>query len=366
MRLLDFILGNKKEKQRLERERLAELERQHKAEEERIAKEREARLGENRRKEAERQARLKVEAGNSKKYQILDFYLDCSHWRDQHEKLKKTPLVLPVKRIDIEEEEDIREKYKVNSLPKLILVDMNGKEIHRWKGITEPSEINEYLFDNGFADSPKTQEIKNNSNTEQDVFKQTDMKLASQFVVESMSDLEYAPYSGFSDDFATSELQKQFAHYCLMVKSNLAMDAVGQSHPFMLAVKQHIRNYIADSSNKDNQAMKYLYELEDMNLLIQQVSMLTLHANMKRIQNISNITHEEFHLAMNPEQVALSMGFYTYFTILVNDNINEDDFNELFVESWINYYANIQARLFMFRMRGNTWKNDFKGVLLDD
>ena len=30
MRLLDFILGNKKEKQRLERERLAELERQHK------------------------------------------------------------------------------------------------------------------------------------------------------------------------------------------------------------------------------------------------------------------------------------------------------------------------------------------------
>ena len=65
MRLLDFILGNKKEKQRLERERLAELERQHKAEEARIAKEREARLAENRRKEAERQARLKVEAPSS-------------------------------------------------------------------------------------------------------------------------------------------------------------------------------------------------------------------------------------------------------------------------------------------------------------
>lgn len=62
MRLLDFILGNKKEKQRLERERLAELERQHKAEEARIAKEREARLAENRRKEAERQARLRAQA----------------------------------------------------------------------------------------------------------------------------------------------------------------------------------------------------------------------------------------------------------------------------------------------------------------
>ena len=62
MRLLDLILGNKKEKQRLERERLAELERQHKAEEARIAKEREARLAENLRKEAERQARLRAQA----------------------------------------------------------------------------------------------------------------------------------------------------------------------------------------------------------------------------------------------------------------------------------------------------------------
>ena len=62
MRLLDFILGNKKEKQRLERERLAELKHQHKAEEASIAKEREARLAENRRKEAERQARLRAQA----------------------------------------------------------------------------------------------------------------------------------------------------------------------------------------------------------------------------------------------------------------------------------------------------------------
>ena len=69
------------------------------------------------------------------------------------------------------------------------------------------------------------------------------------------------------------------------------------------------------------------------------------------------------------------MGLYTYFTILVNDNLSADDFNELFVESWIKYYGNAQARIFMFRMRGNSWenerewgswKNDFKGVLLDD
>ena len=67
MGFLDFLFGNKKEKERLERERLAEQERQRKAEEARRAKEREARLAENRRKEAERQALLKVEAERKQK-----------------------------------------------------------------------------------------------------------------------------------------------------------------------------------------------------------------------------------------------------------------------------------------------------------
>lgn len=62
MGLLDFLFGNKKQQEILERERLAELERQHKAEEARIVREREARLAENRRKEAERQARLRAQA----------------------------------------------------------------------------------------------------------------------------------------------------------------------------------------------------------------------------------------------------------------------------------------------------------------
>ena len=140
MGLFDFIFGNKKkeEQERLERERQAELQRK---ENERIAREREARLAANRRKEEERKARILEE--NSKKFQILDFYLDCSHWNKQNAILEQTPLALPIKRIDIENQEDIVEKYKVNNLPKLILVDFNGKEIKRWKGITESSEINE-------------------------------------------------------------------------------------------------------------------------------------------------------------------------------------------------------------------------------
>ena len=89
------------------------------------------------------------EMGNN--YHILNFYLDCSHWHKQEDEIKKCPLVLPVKIIDIEEEDDIALKYEVRNLPTLILVDGDGNEIHRWVGVTPSSEINDYITENGYG-----------------------------------------------------------------------------------------------------------------------------------------------------------------------------------------------------------------------
>lgn len=69
---------------------------------------------------------------------------------------------------------------------------------------------------------------------------------------------------------------------------------------------------------------------------------------------------------MEPENVCLAIGLYTYFTIVTNKNIAVDKFNQLFVETWLDYYEKIQPRWLMIKMRGNGWKDDFKGVLLDD
>ena len=366
MSFFDSLFGNKKEKERLERERLAEQERMRLAEERRIAEERERRLAENRRKEEERLARQRQE--NSSKYQILDFYLDCSHWRQQNEILKKAPLALPVKRIDVDNDDDTVMQYQVRSLPKLILVDFNGKEIKRWKGVTESSEINDFLYENGYAKRPASNHKSPNSVESflGDV-KRIDTKLASQFMVESMtSDLGYEPYTELSEDFNISGLKTQYSHYCMMAKTNLVLDSMGHPNPMMSALKAHLLAYLSDPSNRTNQAMKYLYELEDRKLLIQQLGMLTLHATMKRVNDISNISNEEFRNALNLETVALGLGMYVYFTILANPSVSEEDFNELFVESWIEYFGNFQARLFMLRMRGNSWKNDFSGVLMAD
>lgn len=75
MGLLDFLFGNKKEKERIEKERQAEQERQRIANEKRIAEEREARLAANKKKEEERLARLKAqkEAEEKAKSENLSF-----------------------------------------------------------------------------------------------------------------------------------------------------------------------------------------------------------------------------------------------------------------------------------------------------
>lgn len=87
---------------------------------------------------------------------------------------------------------------------------------------------------------------------------------------------------------------------------------------------------------------------------------------MKNVKDIDNITRSELHSALNPESVALAIGLYTYLTIIVNKNYTANDFNKFFVESWVDYYNNVQARYVMLRMNGNNWKDEFKGALLSD
>lgn len=199
--------------------------------------------------------------------------------------------------------------------------------------------------------------------------KRIDIDLASQFVVESMSDFGYAPSADFSDDENTARLQRQYEHFCLMAKTNLVMDSISprlMPNPLMPALKSHIKKYILEIKNKDNVAMKVLFDGSELKYIIHQISMLAFHANIKRVVDIMHLTTRERFALINPEQVALSIGLYVYFTILANANFTSRDFNKLFVESWFRYYENLPARLLMFRMRGNAWKDDFKGVLLAD
>lgn len=214
--------------------------------------------------------------------------------------------------------------------------------------------------------------ISSKDNNEEALIKksqQADIDLAGQFVVENMSNLGYTPSSAYSDVEALADYQSQYEHFCLMAKSNLAMDSVNpimMTNPFIPALKQYIRRYIEDDKNKEVQAMKILYDGDELKYIIHQLSMLAFHANIKRASDINHLTKSEQFALVNPEQVALSLGLYVYFVLLVNNHFVYRDFNKLFVEAWFIYYETLPARLLMFQKRGDLWKDDFKGVLLAD
>lgn len=145
-----FYFGKLKDKRKiqeaLDKKKEEELKAQNLAEEKRRI--------EIEKKKEEKKKRKEIEA-NSKKYKILNFYLDCSRWHEQEKEIKKNALALPIEIVDVDKDDDIVEKYHVRNLPKLILVDFNGKEIKRWKGISDTSEINDYLYTNGYAEAPE-------------------------------------------------------------------------------------------------------------------------------------------------------------------------------------------------------------------
>ena len=159
MGLFDTIFGRKKRREEEERPARERMEREEK--EEKGCK---AMLQDKRCEEVILEA--KVLGNNGKIYYILDFYYDCSYWREQNAILEKKPLVLPVKRVDVDKEDDVVRKYKVRCLPKLILVDIDGNEIHRWKGITQSEDINNYLYDNGYASRPINEKLCESANEE--------------------------------------------------------------------------------------------------------------------------------------------------------------------------------------------------------
>jgi thioredoxin 1 len=74
---------------------------------------------------------------------LLKFYADwCGPCKQQSKLLNDFPI--EVQSINIEEEEELTEKYNVKNLPTLILLDDNNNELTRFYGLTQPDKIITY------------------------------------------------------------------------------------------------------------------------------------------------------------------------------------------------------------------------------
>ena len=194
-------------------------------------------------------------------------------------------------------------------------------------------------------------------------------RLIGEYTIESMSgeDVSISNMPETDDDLNVALMQKQYGTWCLQSKKFLISDTVSPlSKQGMVAsyIKGKISNYIQDSKNKDVMAMHYLYDSDKIDVLCQQISMLARHAIYKDVEDINNVPDETRKNSLDPETVSLYISIYTLFTLIANDNINDDMYNTLFINAWFNYYKYWTSREALLQMRGNSWKDDFKNVLM--
>ena len=194
-------------------------------------------------------------------------------------------------------------------------------------------------------------------------------RLMAEFTVEVMTgnSIDVQELTGYSDDFNVQMMQDQYAHWCIASKKLLLADTVEPNSlegRFASMMKQYMIDYASEGLHKTNQAMKYLYNESDTSTLVQQISMLAKYAHYKDAVDFNNIPKEMRRKSLDPGSVCVSIGLYVLFTILVNTNLAIDQYNELFRQTWFNYYENWMVRELMFQMRGNATKQDFAGVLI--
>ena len=198
--------------------------------------------------------------------------------------------------------------------------------------------------------------------------KELDAALMQQFTIESMFKPSCDAFKlKLSNDLNIAALQEQAYDYCLKSKGFLCshyVDADTVEGRFSLFMKAHMTMYKDNGLCKQNQAMKHLYN-KDIGILIQQISMLTMHAQFKDVDDILNINTEIERRSLDPKSVSIGIGLYVYYTILINNSLDALSYNELFIKSWYCYYDNWRIRILMFKMSGNNWKLQFKGVLLE-
>lgn len=193
--------------------------------------------------------------------------------------------------------------------------------------------------------------------------------LMRDFTIESMmgNTIDVQKMPDYSEDINLRMMQEQYAHWCVATKKLFMSDMVepqSMQGRFSNMMKSYIVNYANDAGNRTNQAMKYLYDESNNEILVQQISMLAKYSHYKDVDDFHNIPQELQSKSLDPESVSVSIALYVIFTILVNSSVTVNQYNELFTLVWFNYYENWMARELMFKMRGNATKQDFAGVLL--
>jgi len=113
-----------------------------------------------------------------------------------------------------------------------------------------------------------------------------------------------------SNDLNLRVLQEQAPYYCTIIKKFLLTPRVSPNSLQAQFVKQIKLDMLKDFSQ--NSAMSVLYNCDEFDNLVHQISMLCMHALFMNVKDIFNIEDEVKTISLNPENVSIPIGIYLF------------------------------------------------------
>lgn len=172
-----------------------------------------------------------------------------------------------------------------------------------------------------------------------------------------------------SENLSVAYLQDQVGRFLLQGKNFLLCDMADSSSiegKVSAAIKQKIYDGVKKGTFANNNCMKYFLNTFDVGLLSSHVAMLTLHSIIKDFDLDSDQQKEAIRKSLNPQSVCVPMAFYVFLICIANPKFTPSKFNNLFANSWVEYYNSHMVKCLMIQMNGPRWKNQFRGCLFDD
>lgn len=195
--------------------------------------------------------------------------------------------------------------------------------------------------------------------------KQLDTSLMGSYTIDSM--MGGVSMKGISveldDEPSIANYQRQAPKWCLHAEGYLLSEYIDRSSEagiFISLMKNHMLN-----DYRDVEPMKYLYDGDDLDILVQKICELTMHAQFKEVQNLSSVPLAIDIRSIEQQSVSIGLALYIYFTLLNNPNVPWQMFNELFIKCWYDYYRRWRERKKVFQESGDHWRDQFHGVLCD-
>ena len=72
----------------------------------------------------------------------------CNPCKQQTKEFEENPVDVDLEAIDVDDDnEDLATKYKVMSIPTMILLSDNEEILNRWTGLTKSNTINEFIVE---------------------------------------------------------------------------------------------------------------------------------------------------------------------------------------------------------------------------